>query len=68
MVERLFSTDVFDARLNLRLAIQIHPAKPDAGVRRRRQKGHVDPVAAVQADTRVTDRFPQSLLLEHGEL
>src|ERR1035441_32736 len=41
---------VLRARLDLRLALQVHPAEPDARVGRRREKGHGHPVAAVQAN------------------
>ena len=41
--------NVFDARLNFRLAFQVHAPKTDAGIGWRRQELHVHTIAAVQA-------------------
>jgi hypothetical protein len=42
--------DLFDARFDLGLAIEVDPAEADTGPGWRGQESHVDAVAAVQAD------------------
>jgi hypothetical protein len=58
--------NVFDARFNFRFVIKIDAAEADAGIGRGREERHVHPVAAMQADARITDRAAQGLLLQHG--
>jgi hypothetical protein len=55
--------DVFNPSFDLRLAFKIHATKPDPVVGRRRQKGHADPVTAVQADPGIAGGAVQCLLL-----
>ena len=54
---------VLHARLDFRLALQVHAAEADAGVGRGRQEGHGHPVAAVQADAGIARRAIECLLL-----
>ena len=58
-------SDVFNARFDLGFAFEVYPAKKDAGIGRRREKRHVHPVAAMEADAGITDGTSQSLLLQH---
>ena len=53
-------------RLEFGFAIEIDAAETHAAVRRARQKGHVDAIAAVQTNAREADAAPQSLLLCHA--
>ena len=41
---------VLHACLDFRLAFEVHAPEPDAGIGRRRQKGHRHPAATVQAN------------------
>ena len=64
VVERLVSL-TFSMRASISgLPSRSTRRKRKPGVRRRGQESHVDPIAAMQADARVADRFPQSLLLK----
>ena len=60
--------DVFHARLDFRLAVEVHAAEAHAAVGGRGQNRHVDPVAAVQADAGETGGTIESLLIEHGQI
>ena len=57
--------NILHRSLDLRLAFEIHSTKPDAMVRGRGQKGHIDLVAAVQANAAKAGLAGQSLLDEH---
>ena len=59
---------VFDTRLDLGLALQIHASETDAVVHGGRQKGHVDPIATVKANAGKAGRPVKSLLIEHVKL
>ena len=56
---------VLDPRFDLRFAFEVDAAEADAGIGRRRQKSHVDPVAAVQANAGITGGAIECLLLKH---
>ena len=60
--------DIFHARLDFRLAFEIHAAEAHAAVGGRGQDGHVHPVAAVQADAGKTGGTIKRLLVEHGQI
>jgi len=60
--------DIFHARLDFRLAVEIHAAETHAAVSGRGQDGHVDPVAAVEADAGKRRRAIERLLIEHARL
>src|SRR5262249_13036827 len=54
---------VLDPRFYLRLALEVHATKTYARIGWRRQKGHVDPIAAVQPCARISCRPIEGLLL-----
>ena len=60
--------DIFHARLDFRLAVEVHAAEADAAAGGRGQNRHVDPVAAVQADAGETYGTIERLLIEHGQI
>ena len=57
--------NILHQSIDLRLAFEIHPTKADAMVGGRGQKGHVDLVAAVQANAAKAGLAGQCLLVEH---
>ena len=60
--------NIFHARLDFRLAFEVNAAEAHAAVGGRGQDGHVDPVAAVQADAGKTGGAIERLLIEHARL
>ena len=60
--------DIFHARLNFRFAVKVNATESHAAVRGCGQNGHVDPVAAVQADAGKTGRAIERLLIEHAQI
>ena len=57
--------NILHRSLNLRLTIEVYPAKADAMIGGRGQKGHVDLIAAVQANAAKAGLAGQCLLVEH---
>ncbi len=60
--------DIFHARLDLRLAVEIHAAEAHPAVGGRGQDGHVHPVAAVKAGAGKGRGAVERLLIEHARL
>jgi hypothetical protein len=58
--------DIFDASFDFGFSLEIDAAKAEAGIGRGGQKGHRDPVAAVQADAGKTGGAIERLLLKHA--
>ena len=58
--------DILHHGLDFRLAVEIDAPESNAGIRRGRQEGQIDLVAAVQANTAEAGLTGQCLLVAHG--